>query len=438
MNSTITNVYSNNKCLSKIHAKENCKFGRHNEAILDICYSLKIHVKEYHNLGKHNETLNELLDIYLNNLYLLKICAKEYSKLGKHYEALNDLNRLLDIYPNNLYLLKIHTKEYHKLGRRNEELNNLNRLLDIYLNDKNMLQVQGEVIIDITTELLKILLKTNCNNEEILSIRAQTYTAISKYNKASDDLNRLLKLNSNNRKAFECSFLIDEIDEEHSYNKLKNHFDRKSRGWSDILKEICPNLLLVEAKAYFYNLQFHEGASDIIKIFSQMIYDIQFKKNNDLLLSGILDTQFIENNHKNLKNAYNSKGVWNEINEKIQIEKLTPLLKDFIENYIISQDTEIPTTIDPKDKMLFRTTRSLLNKTPIKKPDIFGTYSNKGYNWKLLYSEISNGSFVDSVQEKTHKKLDRIKLEKFAKDSWDNAYRYYITKCEYLNSEFQN
>ncbi|CAG8770048.1 14765_t:CDS:2 [Gigaspora margarita] len=110
-----------------------------------------------------------------------------------------------------------------------------------------------------------------------------------------------------------------------------------------------------------------------------------------------MDTQFIENNHKNLKNAYRSKGIWNEINEKIQIQNLSPLLKDFIEDYITSQDTEIPTTINLKDKKLFGTTQSLLDKMdtvmskstrerndsddrPVKKPDIFGTYSNRGYN----------------------------------------------------------
>ncbi|CAG8604376.1 10172_t:CDS:2 [Dentiscutata erythropus] len=90
----------------------------------------------------------------------------------------------------------------------------------------------------------------------------------------------------------------------------------RTRGWLDLLNKICPDLSLAKAKAYLYNLQFHEDVSDIIKIFSQMIYDIQFKM-NDLLLSGILDTQFIENNHKNLKNTYHSNGIWNKLNEKI-------------------------------------------------------------------------------------------------------------------------
>ncbi|CAG8604363.1 10171_t:CDS:2 [Dentiscutata erythropus] len=52
---------------------------------------------------------------------------------------------------------------------------------------------------------------------------------------------------------------------------------------------------------------------------------------------------------------------------------------------------------------------------PIKKPDIFGTYSNGRYNWELLYREISNSTFVNTAQVNVHKKLDRIKLEKFAK-----------------------
>ncbi|CAG8693098.1 13920_t:CDS:1 [Gigaspora margarita] len=103
-----------------------------------------------------------------------------------------------------------------------------------------MLQFQGEVIIDISTESLKInpnneqdilriraqayikigkydealvdlnrLINFNNENEEILSIRAQAYTAISKFNKALDDLNRLLEINSKNIRALECFSLIN-------------------------------------------------------------------------------------------------------------------------------------------------------------------------------------------------------------------------------------
>ncbi|RIB24462.1 hypothetical protein C2G38_2242015 [Gigaspora rosea] len=228
--------------------------------MLDICYSLKIHIKEYRNLGMHNETLNELLDIYPNNPYLLKIRAEEYGKLGKHYKALNDLNRLLDIYSNNLYLLKIRAKEYCKLGRHNEELNDLNRLLDIYPNHKNLLRVQGEVMIDITTELLKMF----PNNEQILRIRAQayvaitqTYTVIEKYDKASDDLNRLLKINSNNRKAFECSLLMDEMDEEHQQpNEIKILYE-------DITKNHDKEKLKLLAKEKIQNSKVQQFWTDI-------------------------------------------------------------------------------------------------------------------------------------------------------------------------------
>ncbi|CAG8607844.1 27526_t:CDS:2 [Dentiscutata erythropus] len=90
-----------------------------------------------------------------------------------------------------------------------------------------------------------------------------------------------------------------------------------------------------------------------------------------------------------------------------------------------------------KETMIRKISFVYYNKYPKHKENIFGTYSNEGYNWELLYGEISNGPFVDTVQGKAHKKFDRIKLGKFAKDSWDNAYRYYVAKHENLNSEFQ-
>ncbi|CAG8457293.1 6969_t:CDS:2 [Dentiscutata heterogama] len=164
------------------------------------------------------------------------------------------------------------------------------------------------------------------HNKDDSSISCVLIFALS--NKKSKQLDKLIQL-------------IIEAKKNNQYVKYRLYLESnaRTRGWSDILKEICPNLSLAEAKAYLYNLQFHDGASDIIKIFSQIIYNIRFKMNDDLLLSGILDIQFIENNHKNLKNVYNSNGVWNELNEKIQIEKLRPPLKDFIENYIINNST---------------------------------------------------------------------------------------------------
>ncbi|CAG8555580.1 1037_t:CDS:1, partial [Dentiscutata heterogama] len=60
-----------------------------------------------------------------------------------------------------------------KMNNPNEALT----ILDAHSNDKFALRLQGEVMIDITTELLKM----NLNNEkEILHIQAQAYTKISK------------------------------------------------------------------------------------------------------------------------------------------------------------------------------------------------------------------------------------------------------------------
>ncbi|CAG8853074.1 13737_t:CDS:2, partial [Gigaspora margarita] len=116
---------------------------------------------------------------------------------------------------------------YHELGRHYKALCDLNRFLDIYPNDKDMLRFQEEVMIDISTKLLKMY----PNNEEalqILSIRAQAYTAIGNYEKASVDLNRLLEINPRNTKALKYYILMNIsflIDKESSYNKFKNFFD---------------------------------------------------------------------------------------------------------------------------------------------------------------------------------------------------------------------
>ncbi|CAG8813693.1 25593_t:CDS:2, partial [Dentiscutata erythropus] len=88
------------------------------------------------------------------------------SFVTRQNEVLNDL----DIYP----FLIIHTEKSRKLGLHYEALNNLNRLLDIYSNNRVVLGFQREVLIDISTKLLKM----NPNNEEILRFRAKAYTAI--------------------------------------------------------------------------------------------------------------------------------------------------------------------------------------------------------------------------------------------------------------------
>ncbi|CAG8466600.1 7185_t:CDS:2 [Cetraspora pellucida] len=113
--------------------------------------------------------------------------------------------------------------------------------------------------------------------------------------------------NKKSKRLDEFVQLIKEVKKSNQYVKyglyLESH--ARTRGWLDLLSEICPDLSLTKAKAYLYN------------------------------------ESWIENNHKNLKNTYHSNGIWNELNEKIQIQELPPLLKDFIEDYIISQNTEI-------------------------------------------------------------------------------------------------
>ncbi|CAG8763360.1 5886_t:CDS:2, partial [Racocetra persica] len=125
------------------------------------------------------------------------------------------------------------------------------------------------------------------------------------------------------------------------------------RFFEDNQESLCPNLDLVQAKAFLN--EFQDSTNEVVKIFSQIVDNIQFKY-NDLLLSGILDIQYIEVYHKDLKNEYQSAGIWNELNENIQIQDLPDDLKKFIEEYILNQETEISKKINSKDKLLFRAT----------------------------------------------------------------------------------
>ncbi|CAG8763366.1 5887_t:CDS:1, partial [Racocetra persica] len=58
----------------------------------------------------------------------------------------------------------------------------------------------------------------------------------------------------------------------------------------------------------------------------------------------------------------------------------------------------------------------------------------------MLYGKISNSPFANTAQSKIHKKENRVKLEKFAKDSVDNAYKFYVSnhsnlpKIKYFSS----
>ncbi|CAG8840695.1 14396_t:CDS:2, partial [Gigaspora margarita] len=202
--------------------------------------------------------------------------------------------------------------------------------------------------------------------------------------------------------------------------------------------------------------------------------------------------------HKELKNAYQSEGIWNELSKNIQIQVLPNHLKKFIEEYILNQKTEISKKINSKDKLLFRATRNLLDRIlslcdafnyktnlsvnestwahdiidpicrfisfdlselmivwdnvmskathekndaddgPIKKPDILGTYASmdRRYVWEMLYGEISNGPFANTNQSKIYKKEDRIKLEKFAKDSVNNTCKFYASNYSNLPFDF--
>ncbi|CAG8477295.1 30583_t:CDS:2, partial [Gigaspora margarita] len=229
----------------------------------------------------------------------------------------------------------------------------------------------------------------------------------------------------------------------------------KGKKWFDLLDKVCPNIDLVQTKAFLHDLQFCDGTNEVVKVFSKMVYSIRFKP-DELLLSGIIDIKYIEVHHKELEKEYRNKRIWDKLDEKFLIQDLPPSLKNFIEEYIFNQDTEIPKEVNLKEKKLFRATRNLLDRIlplwdafnykpgsfinestwahdiidPISrfiKTDIFGIYTNVNgkYNWEILYGEVSNGPFTNTPQSKVHKIEDRVKLGKFAKDSLDNAFKHH-------------
>ncbi|CAG8725018.1 20824_t:CDS:2, partial [Cetraspora pellucida] len=52
--------------------------------------------------------------------------------------------------------------------------------------------------------------------------------------------------------------------------------------------------------------------------------------------------KYIEVHHKELAKEYRNKRIWDKLDEKFLIQDLPLLLKNFIEEYIFNQDTEIP------------------------------------------------------------------------------------------------
>ncbi|CAG8475758.1 19266_t:CDS:2, partial [Racocetra persica] len=170
--------------------------------------------------------------------------------------------------------------------------------------------------------------------------------------------------------------------------------------------------------------------------------------------------------------AYEHAGIWKEINEKIPIKEVKLPLKEFIKNYINSQETELPKDISTKKQKKFRAIQLLLDHIlllweaphykakssinestwahniidpicqflnfnlldlriswdnvmsqatrerndldgPIKKPDILGKYFgiNATYDWEMDLLLIQHNSL-------------------------DDAYRHYTSKCKNLYEDF--
>ncbi|CAG8512768.1 1138_t:CDS:2, partial [Cetraspora pellucida] len=86
-------------------------------------------------------------------------------------------------------------------------------------------------------------------------------------------------------------------------------------------------------------------------------FKLQFCDNtNEVILN------YIEVHHKELEKEYQNKRILDKLDEKFLIQDLPPSLKNFIEEYIFNQDTEIPKEVNLKEKKLLRATRNLLDR----------------------------------------------------------------------------
>jgi len=102
-----------------------------------------------------------------------------------------------------------------------------------------------------------------------------------------------------------------------------------------------------------------ENVHDIVKSFSQCIFDLEIKP-NDLLLSGIIDVHYITTHHKKLKNTFQSKKLWDLLDEKFVYYEVTKILAEFIDKYV-EEEIEIPECNNNKEKLLYRSVRLLLD-----------------------------------------------------------------------------
>ncbi|CAG8765983.1 15713_t:CDS:2, partial [Dentiscutata erythropus] len=280
--------------------------------------------------------------------------------------------------------------------------------------------------------------------------------------------------------------LIETTQKTHSYVQFGVYVENyaKKLKWYEVLNSILYEPLeLVNAKTRILNLQFmnvNETVQTISKAFSKVALS-----SNDLLLSGILDIESLNTLNSPIKEALRTKKLWSAVKEDLKIKPLPEGLKEFIINYVNTNNASISAPFD--NNLLYKTcslidaikklwripklqscfakynesswshnvlqpivnfitdykeadlcirwdsvqSKASLERNnsigPIKKPDIYGIIESETHSdLELLLGEISNGPFNKSPEAQKHMKEDKIKLSKCGKDALDYIMRKYM------------
>ncbi|CAG8600836.1 1234_t:CDS:2, partial [Dentiscutata erythropus] len=165
----------------------------------------------------------------------------------------------------------------------------------------------------------------------------------------------------------------------------------KKLKWYEVL-----NSTLYEPLELLQFINVNQTVQTISKAFSKVALS-----SNDLLLSGILDIESLNTLNSPIKEALRTKKLWSAVKEDLKIKPLLEGLKEFIINYVNTDNAPISA---PFDNNLLYKTRSLIDAVrqtfvldgPIKKPDIYGVVESETHSdLKLLLETFLEFFIID-------------------------------------------
>ncbi|CAG8589494.1 2350_t:CDS:2, partial [Racocetra persica] len=128
-------------------------------------------------------------------------------------------------------------------------------------------------------------------------------------------------------------------------------------GWSDLIqKDVYDRMMEHQAKHNIHKLQFEQNVNDIVKILSQEIWNLNLKP-NDLILSGILDTEEIRERNPEFLHILHDASLLNIFEEMIPRLPLPGKLSSFIRKYLSGKEMRIPNEY----KSLYTSTRTFID-----------------------------------------------------------------------------